>query len=222
MSGTRSCNYSCLLCDLSLPNGLAVTNHYKTEHGGGVMPTSWPCKLCPTQTTSRQALYSHRRTVHCNHETRDQMSSPPKKGQEILTSTSLDNILCLLCNEKFPHAFAMSKHYQSGIHGPCPITCWPCNFPGCMKSFSYRRSLYFHRKCVHKNDKNVSSGEIKIQRVCLLCNQEFPHNNAIGHHYSTVHSNTTEWKCYFCPKIYDNMSSLRVHRRVHHKDHLHR
>jgi hypothetical protein len=218
-------NYSCLLCDKWMGSTTGLRYHYYESHNN---PSIWPCSVpgCKESYSKRRLLYRHRRFGHKNlptpisHETR----------QDTRTSTSTSNCIpynytCLLCNKKMKNSTAVSDHYKSGIHGPYPITKWPCNFPGCIKFFPNRDSLYRHRHSTHENlpvnlenlpvQKNNEQAFVTTTNIkCIVCQEDVQNINA---HYEEKHPDLpTNLKCFECKQYFANFNELFAHQKIIH------
>ena len=143
--------------------------------------------------------------------------------------------MCILCDEIFTNHQKLGKHYKD----PSPLghgnpSVWRCNGRNCFMKFQSRIGLYHHRRSFHKNlpinQWNKSwigrpvAAEKKQQKkrgmvvICVLCNAVFGHKAEITQHYKSVHPNTSEWPCFFCPKVYKSRLALYHHRRYAHKE----
>ncbi|KAL1469288.1 hypothetical protein MTO96_004990 [Rhipicephalus appendiculatus] len=87
---------------------------------------------------------------------------------------------------------------------------WQC--PSCSKVFSYRSSLYRHRRLVHERLRPLK---------CPHCAKSFGLKHTLQYHIRALHTRERPFACPHCPRWLSTAQYLRRHRLTHVDDRPH-
>ncbi|RUS83623.1 hypothetical protein EGW08_008591 [Elysia chlorotica] len=204
----------CDLCDKQFSKEISLTRHRKRMHKVG-QTGKYRCmhEGCGKTFTKKEKLDIHL----CEHSPERRLFCE-KCGQSFSCQRYLDvhhkihlkneahaanpparTILCEQdgCQKMFTTRENMKSHVLNQHRGrkPCslPGVAFPCTFPGCGKKFSFRSTLYRHKKLVHRGG-DYKLGRRVVQYPCTYdggCGKIFNRKNLLEEHLVMVHGKST-------------------------------
>ena len=162
----KDMNYKCTKCDLAFPNAYERSEHVAMVHNTKV----FNCEPCLASFHTKQRLSIHNKQVHKTAEERE-----------------ADKVNCSLCNKILATKATLNYHMKTK-HPECGVKSNPVACDKCDRIFYNNRSLYFHKRGVHKTEQ-----EKKAQRAkCDVCEQELSTKGALRYHLQ--HKHPLEWE----------------------------
>lgn len=229
--------YMCLYCPSRYVTMSELTEHVELEHKDvtvgeirkaiirihcykpiKINVLDFGCKLCNDEISNFSDLKHHLIAKH------NQPVDFSNDGVWPYKITEEDGFICLLCDKKFGHYWLLNRHinehFTKYICDQCGtgfasdlrlrthvashiVGCHPCE--ECGKVFTSTMLKQQHIERVHRKAK---------KHKCLYCTETFREYNHKQKHLRTVHGvKTINYKCKFCPKVFDSTSSVRSHER---------
>ena len=108
---------------------------------------------------------------------------------------------CNRCDKTFRHKNSLVLHER--VHtGGKPYKCNTCN-----NTFSQSTHLLTHKRSVHS----------ALTEECKVCRKKFQSSEYARKHEVSMHSNTKDFQCEKCMKMFKLSSHLKAHKAVHEK-----
>ncbi|XP_045160106.1 zinc finger protein 79-like [Mercenaria mercenaria] len=191
------------------------------------------CNKVPvTFTDNKSRLTGGSRNVHCNslqNEAKARSNSCVSKELSSKENEKEKSILyiCVICMKQFSNVDDLELHSSNHQQYICP-------YPGCVRTFTYRSHLSYHRQ-THEGQKNYQCSECgkvftKAQHldvhmlthreakpfVCSVCSKSFTTAGNLKNHART-HSGERPYACDTkdCIKTFAELSSLKKHKVTH-------
>lgn len=116
---------------------------------------------------------------------------------------------CCQCQFQAEKAASVQEHFRKAHwdkREPEPKSKSPFRCCLCLKSFESREEQIRHAR-----------KQSRRRHLCEDCGQDFDSLEVYRHHLKTDHGVMQEFRCDECPKIYNNVNSLRGHKETQHK-----
>lgn len=173
-------------CSKSFPNMESMQKHVKAVHSGQVKLRKCmvKCPDCPGQEfVGERGLICHKIKVH---------GATPFK--------------CQFCGEEFRDWNAFRRHENS--HRGLSKLTYPCDIPGCGKTFCSKVYLDVHKTSVeHVGETNAF--------VCTECGKGFNHEVTLKNHHNAVHLKERNFVCEDCGESFKHGIILKRHKLIH-------
>jgi hypothetical protein len=208
--------FSCHVCHVGFASSVKLSEHMKQEHPSLVashegLEIKFPCDYCPMEFTSAETLKQHKSSVH---KVSDAAPKP------------INVVYCSQCTMGFPHIYALAEHMHN-VHGynkqpgtpaePPPSTeqlneSYICDH--CKSSFTELHLYQMHLKSQHSD---------ALRHGCPECAAEFSSEQQRDSHvFMHFLSQTTEYGCTACLKLFPKPDELQKHLMDIHAHHLFR
>ncbi|KAK3913233.1 Zinc finger protein 420 [Frankliniella fusca] len=200
-------SYECPQCGVCFNRRGNMTQHMKRHS----KEPKYVCKVCTEPFQSLSEVVQHRRE-HTEKETADHMEN--------------GEFSCTKCQKSFSSSGDLDEHSKS--HSDIKFECEICK-----KTLSNRRTLDYHIRCFHTQERPFScqycsesfvsrEGCTVHERIhtgekpysCSKCKMTFRCSRNLSQHLST-HSDDRPWSCEHCPKTFKRKGILLVHMRTH-------
>ncbi|OXA45231.1 zinc finger protein 135-like [Folsomia candida] len=144
------------------------------------------CEVSGLISKSRRALSSHMWKLHRN---RMRPTGPS----------------CDTCHRVFSSLTSLRRHSDT-VHSRSAPPRFPCTFPGCKKTYSYKYAVANHVKTEHV--------ENPVRYPCTLCGKEFKTKFELEQHIPT-HTTEKPYNCATCGRSFAHRGSLTRHEKTH-------
>ncbi|OXA47634.1 Zinc finger protein 26 [Folsomia candida] len=173
--------------------------------------SGWRCSKClktfNTKANLRYHMFSHDTFAKAKCEICGKvLKNPLVLSQHIKRHhTKRDRPSCNICHRVFATPQNLRAHIST-VHNRTKRPRFPCEFPGCGKTYLNKEGVSTHIKAEHS--------ENPIRFPCTLCGKEFEAKRDLELHINT---HTTE-KAYICPNCgrgFAHRTSLKNHEATH-------
>lgn len=194
--------YTCKICGKLLKTESYLEKHMQTVHATD--KKTFSCDICNKIFSWESTLNSHKRYVHCDSKDRRGCAQCNKsfKNESTLVDhmkrvhLNLNYRMCEICGVKVKGSITTHMAFVHGEPVPCSI---------CGKNFSCKKSLLYHQKHTHTNERNWT---------CETCGKSFK-TQSILYKHGMVHSSERKYTCDICLKTFKFKNVLQTHQRVH-------
>ena len=199
-------DYKCSFCEKGFIR-LCDLNNHKQGHKGSLrkLNMSFKCKICSRQFVSINKLQDHQERhkekpfVCQSCEFRTHSNSLLQSHAKIHTQEF--SFTCNRCDKTFRHKNSLVLHER--VHtGGKPYKCNTCN-----NTFSQSTHFLTHKRSVHS----------ALTEECKVCKKKFQSSEYARKHEVSMHSNTKDFQCEKCMKMFKLSSHLKAHKAVHEK-----
>ncbi|XP_035712354.1 PR domain zinc finger protein 5-like [Folsomia candida] len=129
-----------------------------------------------------------------------------------LLHTSRDRPSCDICHRVFSSPRNLRSHIDT-VHDTAKRLRFPCEFPGCAKTYLTRNAMLKHKRTEHS--------ENPTRFPCTLCSKEFKTRTDLEAHIST-HTTEKAYKCCTCGRRFTQRTTMRSHQATHMKKYTRR
>ncbi|OXA45150.1 oocyte zinc finger protein XlCOF14 [Folsomia candida] len=112
---------------------------------------------------------------------------------------------CDTCHQVFFTLGTLRRHIAV-IHSTMERPRFPCSFPGCSKTYLYKRHILEHVKIDHAKNP--------VRFPCTLCGKEFKTRTELERHIPT-HTTEKPYNCATCGRSYANRGNMISHQKTH-------
>ncbi|ELU11801.1 hypothetical protein CAPTEDRAFT_220354 [Capitella teleta] len=233
--------FSCHVCHVGFASSVTLSEHMKLEHPSLVtsqeqLEIKFPCDYCPLEFTSAETLKQHKTSVHKVSE------SAPKP---------VSVVYCSQCTMGFPHIYALAEHMHN-VHGynkkstnvqaeasprkEQQTESFICDH--CKASFTELHLYQMHLNSQHPDSSlhscpecpaEFSSEEQRDSHVflhflsqtteygCTACLKLFPKPDELQKHLMDIHAHHL-FRCSLCKEIFDSKVNVQVHFAIKHSN----
>jgi len=227
-----SISYDCELCNNSFQCANSLIDHLNAAHRKSSKTLN---EKDGYQSVSNENLTEHNHVNHPDIEIPDSLLIADEKkithkcfhcGKNIKTQnklrkhiiqmhslTATKSYVCKDCKRSYVNKYGLDQHNRSkhglGIRYHCEL---------CKKSFTTIQRLDKHSKIRHNIKKiRISKSKDRIRVNCNKCNNTYSSRSSLRLHVKSKHSESPNYVCWICKKVYSYNVSLINHVNFAHK-----
>ncbi|OXA45158.1 zinc finger protein 99 [Folsomia candida] len=169
----------CPKCTKTFKTNRSLTRHMVTHDPDAKVK----CEVCGKISKNPHALSDHMSSSHTNRKRPS----------------------CDTCHGQFSNFVSLRQHVNP-FHSLIDRPRFPCEFPGCEKTYKNKRHLSQHAKTEH--------AENLVRFSCRLCRNEFKTRNDLRKHIST-HTTEKPYNCAICGRSFTQEFDMKSHEMTH-------
>ncbi|XP_035712433.1 PR domain zinc finger protein 5 isoform X1 [Folsomia candida] len=205
---------------------------------GSTTTKVWKCSTSSKTFTTKRCLTYHISTHYPGAKVKCQICGKILKNSKTFSShmalihTNRKRPSCNVCHRVCSTPSHLRRHIDT-VHTTLKRPRFPCEFPGCGKTYLNLRSVSLHIKTEHSAnpvrfpctlcwkefktrpnlEKYISTHTTEKAYICSTCRRSFSQRTAMQRHEVThlAKSNPRNFKCELCPRTTHGKTDLRRH-----------